>query len=576
MGGFLLLPKSSRSFKQGKLQATRDQFHKSGLEGRESVETDKFVFDHYKKNGAASHNLVSLGPNSFIASIGTFIFAGRIGTEALRAFAAAPDQDRALSAAYGHFVLIIRDGDEIRIVRDRLGPHPIYLDSDREMATSSFLAATGLVPKLTISDHEVYEYIFNGVTLGDATAFREINRLPIGRALRFNDRLVSVSQPGPSLPTPAPIGFEELLAQSFDALTRYLRVAGDLFGDNIRMALSGGYDSRLLFALFRSLARSPSLFVYGGKNDSDVVVAEKIVAGEGVGLRHVDKTQRQPTPDEIPEIVARNFHVDDALPWSGIMTSDAENRARLERSAGGALHVNGGGGEIFRNFFRLGDRPATAREFVWAFYCQIDPAACTPLFSRGSYVAGVAAKVTGILPDQGQPLSRIAIESLYSNFRCRSWFGRENSINSRFGYSILPFYDHQIVEAGLRVPIPYKYVGNYEAALIRKASPRIAAYDTNYGHDFTGDAPLKRTLKERLSYVWPPYLRQYHHALKAGLRATMTAPRMFQPDILRTLIDPSLPYMSRFAKLDRIRSLAQLERVYSLEYVFQKLNPGGG
>src|SRR5277367_1449230 len=116
MGGFLLLPKSSRAFQQGTLTATRDQFRKSGLEGRESIETDKFVFDHYKKSGAETHNLVNLGPAAFIASIGTFIFAGRIGTDAIRAFAAEPDQDRALSSAYGHFVLIIRNGDEIRIM----------------------------------------------------------------------------------------------------------------------------------------------------------------------------------------------------------------------------------------------------------------------------------------------------------------------------------------------------------------------------------------------------------------------------------------------------------------------------
>ncbi|MBV8651491.1 MAG: hypothetical protein JO255_08495 [Alphaproteobacteria bacterium] len=574
MGGFLLLPKSSRPFRQGLLPAARDQFRKSGLDGRETVETDQFVFDHYKKSGAQGHNLVSLGTDAFIASIGTFIFAGRIGIEALQAFAAEPDPERALSAAYGHFVLIVRKGDEIRILRDRLGAHPIYLDTERQMATSSFLAAAGLAPKLTIADHEVYEYIFNGVTLGDTTPFREITRLPIGRSLRFAREIESIPQPGPALPAPAPVGFEESLSQSFDALSRYLKIASDLFGDNIRMALSGGYDSRLLFAVFRSLSCSPSLFVYGGKSDSDVVVAEKIVAGEGLSLRHVDKTQRRPTPDEIPDIVARNFHVEDALPWSGIMTSDAENRARLERSAGGALHVNGGGGEIFRNFFRLGDRPATAREFAWAFYCQIDPAACTPLFSRGLYVDTIVGKVAGVLPDHGRSLPRVAIESLYPNFRCRSWFGRENSINSRFGYSILPFYDHRIVEVGLRVPIPYKYVGNYEAALIRKASPRIAAYGTNYGHDFSTDAPLKRTLVERLSYVWPPYLRQYHHALKARLRGNLAAPRILQPDILRTLIDPSLPYMSRFVRLGRIRSLAQLERVYSLEYVFQKLNPG--
>ena len=41
-------------------------------------------------------------------------------------------------------------------------------------------------------------------------------------------------------------------------------------------------------------------------------------------------------------------------------------------------------------------------------------------------------------------------------------------------------------------------------------------------------------------------------------------------------MDPSLPYMSRFVRLDRIRSAAHAGRIHSLEYVFQKLNPGEG
>ena len=519
-------PKSARPFQQGLLPATRDQFGKSGLDGQGDGRNGKLRLRPYRKSGAEGHNLVALGPEAFIASIGTFIFAGRIGTDALRAFAAEPDQDRALASAYGHFVLILRNGGEIRNSSRSTG-RPSDLPGFRPGDGDELLPGRGQ------PGAEADDLRSRGLRVHlqrrDARRCDAVSRDPPpahrpGAALCRADR--GVPQLGPSLPAPAAIDIEDSLAQSFDALTQYLRVVGDLFGDNIRMALSGGYDSRLLFAVFRSLSRSPSLFVYGGKRDSDVVIAAEVVAGEGVALRHIDKSQRQPTPDEIPGIVARNFHVEDALPWSGIMTSDAENRARLERSAGGALHVNGGGGEIFRNFFRFGDRPVTAREFTWAFYCQIDPAACTPLFSRGRYVAAVTAKASGVLPQNGRRISRLAIKSLYPNFRCRSWFGRENSINSRFGYSILPFYDHQIVEAALRVPIRYKYVGNYEAALIRKASPRIAAYPTNYGHDFATDAPLKRALAERLSYLWPPYLRQYHHALKAGLRANAEAPRI--------------------------------------------------
>jgi len=45
---------------------------------------------------------------------------------------------------------------------------------------------------------------------------------------------------------------------------------------------------------------------------------------------------------------------------------------------------------------------------------------------------------------------------------------RENSINNRWGYSVLPFFDFRTVAEALRIPIRYKHFGDFESAMIRR------------------------------------------------------------------------------------------------------------
>ena len=81
---------------------------------------------------------------------------------------------------------------------------------------------------------------------------------------------------------------------------------------------------------------------------------------EGFPLAVIDKND-QPIipPGQFAEIAHRNFLAADGYGYGGIFHNGAEIAESARRVRGNAIAFNGGGGEIFRNFFYLPDREYT-------------------------------------------------------------------------------------------------------------------------------------------------------------------------------------------------------------------------
>ena len=156
-------------------------------------------------------------------------------------------------------------------------------------------------------------------------------------------------------------------------------------GDCIDTAISGGYDSRLILALLRARGVRPRLHVYGTDRDPDVRIAKQICAGEGLKLEHVDKSRLRFTPEDRADAIERNYLYFDGYPIDGIFDSGIDLATRATRMSDGHLLLNGGGGEIFRNFYYLADRDYRIRELLYAFYSSFDPADCSEAFDESEY-----------------------------------------------------------------------------------------------------------------------------------------------------------------------------------------------
>jgi hypothetical protein len=418
------------------------------------------------------------------------------------------------------------------------------------------------------------EYVFNGVVSGDATVFDEVRLAPVNATIAVGkDRLEIRPR---RLAAPATVSaepFEATIAQSMQLLDRYFAAVAAGFGERVTCALSGGYDSRLILALLRRHGISPRVYVYGPPGDKDVELARAIAEGEGFALEIVDKDQQLAvTPGEFGAVAYDNFLACDGYTWSGIFTNGAERTQRASRVNGNAVALNGGGGEIWRNFFYLLDRNYAPREILWSFYSQFDPETCTAAFDQEDYFRQLEGKLEALIGCPRPSLPRPLVEWLYHYFRCRAWDGRINNINNSYGYVALPFLEPAVTEHASVIPIAWKNHGAYEADLIRRADPRLAAYQSGYGHDFSGPPPLARRLTDYATYLRPPWLRRFAYRVKNRVRRPAEWPDYLQQEYRDAALPGGVQIMTELFQLDRVTDPAQTARILTLEYLIRQFD----
>lgn len=576
MGAFFLTVREEGRDAEAIRAAARAHFVAAGFGGPTAFEQSGWYLDCYGQIGGAGPQCVVRPNGDFIACVGTVLYRGLAHAAALAALFDAPDFEAALDDCLGHFVVLTGRAGVMEIRRDRCAAGEVFHDEARTAFSTSFLALARALGGCRVNAPGIYEYVCNGVTLGSETLLSPLRRLDLFESVRVERRAEIAVRRHPLLPAETHGEAEDLAAAMLARLQQSLAVIADAFAGNMTLALSAGYDTRLLLAACRSIGRQPRLFVYGAPCDEDVVIARRIAAGEGLALEHLDKqpAQRLITPEAFPEIMHANFLDYDGMGPGGLITSRAEYHARKDRHRDGAVNLHGGAGEVLRNFFGLPDRPTSTLAIARAFFSQFDIAICRETFSRRAYEARLAAKMADLLGHDGRSVPRREAEVLYPHFRSRSWFGRDIGVNRRYGHFLLPLYEHRFVDAALGVPLAFKRSGNFQARMIRLADPRLAAYPSGYGHDFTADAPWRRAAMDAVLAWRPGLLRRYSYALQQRLRPPPPRSGLLSDAFIGRIIDLKFPVLSEFFRIDRVRDPVQYARMCSLEYLFAQVGAG--
>lgn len=481
------------------------------------------------------------------------------------------------AALFGSFAVLLVVAGEAAVLTDRTGTFHVYAAQSASVLSTSVIALAEALPSVTIDEDGLYDYVLQGAPMGPGTIFREIELLD-SVLIHVVGSEVS-RKPRPPLPAPPPVPgtLDEAATHCLDILRRRFAVAAQFWTD-VDTALSGGYDSRLLLALARDAGMTPRVHVYGQDDDPDVVCAKAIAAGENFPIAHVDKQKTPlPPPDRFAETVHANYLSFDGYPTDGIFDNGTDLATRLARMADGALMLNGGGGEIFRNFFYLPDRPISALRLAWTFYCQFDPQICTGRFDERGYLTRLAERLRKAIDGGPDPLSRREVEAAYPWFRCRYWTGHNNSLNNRLGFAWTPFLDPVAVAAALELPLAFKNGGRLEARMIALLAPRLATYASVYGRSFDRTPPLTHRLVDFVNRWRPPLLRRYSYRLKRLKRRRGPAfTGALRPDLLATVIDREFPYLREYFQIEAVDDAAQLQRICTLEYMFERLQPRRG
>jgi hypothetical protein len=572
MGGFFLLLVRPGEDRSTELETLKRGFADLGFAAPQLVIDPAYVFAAYPSIEGQSIELKQYPDGGFVFVSGTCIGEDGVGTAAgARRYCCVPPS-ASETAVMGHYAIVIKHDGRTEIRLDQFGAYHVFYNLENAIISTSFYAICLALKRLSLLRQSAFEYVFNGVVSGNETLFREVAIAPIGATIRVRGSGLEIVRPKLRVPrvfTEATRA--EALCHSLALLDRYFGAVARIFGDRVGCALSGGYDSRLMLGCMRRHGIRPRVFVYGRQTESDVFVAGEIARREGFALAVIDKNGRPMIPpEEFAATAHRNFLAHDGYGWGGIFQNDAEIGESARRVHGNAIAFNGGGGEIFRNFFYLMNREYSIRELLWSFYSRFDPAICTEAFDSDAYYRGLEHKIFELVGGEDRRLPRPTIEWLYHSFRCRSWDGKVDSICGRYGFTAMPYLERAITEHASALRLGWKNHGAYEAELIRLTDRRLAGYPSVYGHDFSRPPPLSRRLADYATYLRPPWLRRYTYRLRHLRRPVGDWPGyLAQPYRMAALPgDPTL--MRRLFRLDRIVDAEQYARILSLEYALRQ------
>ena len=430
------------------------------------------------------------------------------------------------SQVRGNHALFIRTGRRCLLMNDALGFVRIHAGADRYFYSTSWLASCAYAGQVEIDEDAAIEYVLLGASHSDASVARGITTLPLGSAYDLTHRSTEVRlRPVDWCGTPPPTHFDEAVEKISDYLKTTSCGLAAAFPGHVRAALSGGFDSRLIVAGLLACGSRPELFVYGSPDSSDVPIAQEAARTVSLPLQHVDKQalgQGLPEPDL--ECLVDNALFFDGLPNDGIHDPGTDRQTRLVQTADGSIALNGGGGEIFRNYFHLPDRPFHAVDVVHAFYRGFDANVFRRAKGLESYRDRMVASIECSLGLDGtrsdRMLARGQVELLYPLFRCHYWMGLNNSVATRHGYYMTPLIDFNTVQLTWNLPLGWKNAGRLESCLIARLHPELASQPSSYGFRFIDGPDWRVRFAEWSTRMRPVRVRPVINTLHRRLANT--------------------------------------------------------
>ncbi len=529
------------------------------------AEHGPYILYCFSKQLSPVQNFFTDRQGNFCSSSGTFIYKGLMGEPALKSLLDdfTIDQYRPEDFS-GIFTVIIKKDTHLYLLTDPMGGSRVYQNDERNFWSSSFLAAATVCDGLSPNQQAVYEFAFQETTYGTDTVFREVTCLDSLKVFEITpDGLIARDKNLDFNFQTSTASRNDLLQKTSHLLREVVKPVCDIYANKIHTALSGGYDSRLMLALLQECGTMPGVYVYGPDNSPDVAIARLIADGEGFPLDHINKA-RYPVPsrDEYPNVIQDNFYALDGLPGESIFDFGANVATRRKRADNGYMVFNGGGGEIFRNFFYLPDGNYTVSDLISCFYSRYSTEYCQDNFNETQYRECLHDKIRVALGASSDRLSRTEVEYIYPAFRLRYWTARDNNNNCRLGPYLTPFMSYSLIRQALSIPLKMKNHGQYQAELIRIINPKLASYPSDYGYKFNQAVSAKVKLKNYLTYYRPLLLRRRSYALQQRMRALQ------MPDTLKPLFTEGCPHMAQYFKIDQIKDASLLGRIYTMEYLF--------
>lgn len=245
-----------------------------------------------------------------------------------------------LRSLNGHFVIIRFKNNVLECFSDRVGLRTLYFAKLNE--TVLFSTKLSWISKL-IPEAKIDWKIFGGrwISLQQFSfdsAITNTFRIPPNGYSRVEERRLTISSKpwiefSPSLTSP-------------ESIVHSLRSIINVSGKQVALGLSGGFDSRLLFALLLNGKKDFYAYSFGYPSEPDVAIAKKIAGSKNVEFKLFSNIV--PSQDECLRFLQSYVeHTNCVGPASEAIRLNHYHKLRLPNS----IMIDGGNGELLRRQF---------------------------------------------------------------------------------------------------------------------------------------------------------------------------------------------------------------------------------
>lgn len=577
MGGFLLVIKqpsaSLESIKEAYADVT-ETIAKRGVSLSKVIDHRNCVAFIFAKNNFCPENAIQFSNGDFIFATGTLLYKKKMGSEALTAlYEDFSLNGKIFDSLRGHYFVCLSKNGGLYAFTDYNGIYGVYTNKDKSLISSSFLSLAQSQKKRTISKQELFEYISHGPWYGDATIVKEVRRLDSHSIHQLKPQDGAVAKAISAHSLNPHLRLDEQRDSVVRQLLDYFSSLKENLGNSICSALSGGYDSRLMVSLCCKVGINPCLYVYGGDTSLDVQMSKNICQGEHLSIRHQNKSRfPRVTVDEFVKAVSAQYYFLDAQFESGSFDPGTDLLTRRWRTARAMLQLSGVGGEIYRNYFFVSEKPVDIYPFVRQHFDVPNFACFTSQFHREDYLQILAAKLKLALGTTSDRLSRQQAEMAYPAMRLKYWMGPNVAANNVLSYALSPFSEPEFTLPSLQIPIKYKYAGKFEAAVIAAIAPNLAKYPSIYGYNFIDLPPLSAMLKDLVMVHTPVSLRP---AILNPICSLITKKQEFPYYLHKNYVDAVLGSgamrISDYIHLEKIKDPKLFNRALTVELLLKNL-----
>lgn len=498
MGAFFLYSKNQNKYD---MDAVKKVFENKGFSNPAVFELNHSLLLLYKKQLVDVDNYVTDGTN-YLFSIGTLVYKKQGYTASLHSLlsdfvAGAVCREELL----GNYCVIFYSGNKIHVLNDALNVCELFEDKDSGILTSSFLAAASAQNKLTVNRIACQEKLLTGYIVGTDTLFNEVNRVfPSVKKERLHWNVEAWNKI--TVP-PADINRKDSIQNRALKIGEYFKSIEPLAKEfKPELGLSGGYDSRLLYAAsFKAWPFKLDVHTHSTEgvhiHDVEKKIVQEMAAAKGSALNIVPTHNLDYyNGDEIEQLLKDGYYFfDGRCAYNMGAFSPVYTRQYKMRIVGQhRLTLNGLGGEMYRNYFMNIKPFVNSKQWMKAkIYCNgID--CVIPKETFKILHKNICRKMNALLPFKwGHFVSNFKTRRYYSEMRMPDCDALNCNAHNQVEFYLTPFIEQDMIVDAYKGRKMIGLSGQYQADIICKLDVETASFDSHYGYTFNQKEPLRHT-----------------------------------------------------------------------------------